>query len=209
MCWTTWPRVQRAVPVKVRLASGEVLSLSISFCRSVCRSSPYCLSLCRSAALSKSYGPWFKVKLPSYQYTIAYRISHCGEKTVAGSSYLHNGNFYLGKTSSKVILNQTAGPWFNIKMTSYQYRKSHCGNKTILRPSYLHNGISYTGKTTSLYWIKTLDSYLAMFSDDARCIKTWHPYHTCTQIFVLFQCHIVPRLTKSFSTGRIVLETTA
>ena len=45
-----------------------------------------------------------------------------------------------------------SGPWFNIKMTSYQYRKSHCGDKTILRPSYLHNGISYTGKTSS-YWI--------------------------------------------------------
>ena len=47
------------------------------------------------------------------------------------------------------------GPWFNIKMSSYQYRKSHCGDKTILRPSYLHNGISYTGKMTSLYWIGT------------------------------------------------------
>ena len=46
------------------------------------------------------------------------------------------------------------GPWFNIKMTSYQYRKSHCEDKTILRPSYLHNGIFYTGKTTSLYWIR-------------------------------------------------------
>ena len=46
------------------------------------------------------------------------------------------------------------GPWFNIKMSSYQYRKSHCGDKMILRPSYLHNGISYTGKTTSLYWIR-------------------------------------------------------
>ena len=45
------------------------------------------------------------------------------------------------------------GPWFNIKISSYQYRKPHCGDKTILRPSYLHNGISYTGKTTSLYWI--------------------------------------------------------
>ena len=36
------------------------------------------------------------------------------------------------------------GPWFNIKMTSYQYRKSHCGDKTVVRSSYLHNGISYT-----------------------------------------------------------------
>ena len=45
-----------------------------------------------------------------------------------------------------------AGPWFNIKMPSYQYRKSHCGDKTVVRPSYLHNMISNTGKN-SLYWI--------------------------------------------------------
>ena len=44
------------------------------------------------------------------------------------------------------------GPWFNIKMSSYQYRKSHCGDKTVVRSYYLHNGISYTGKMTSLYW---------------------------------------------------------
>ena len=45
------------------------------------------------------------------------------------------------------------GPWFNIKMSSYQYRKSHCGDKTVVRSSYLHDGISYTGKMTSFYWI--------------------------------------------------------
>ena len=45
------------------------------------------------------------------------------------------------------------GPWFNIKMSSYQYRKSHCGDKTVVRSSYLHNGISYTSKMSSLYWI--------------------------------------------------------
>ena len=46
-----------------------------------------------------------------------------------------------------------SGPWFNIKMPSYQYRKSHCGDKTVVRSSYLHNGISYTGKMVSFYWI--------------------------------------------------------
>ena len=50
------------------------------------------------------------------------------------------------------------GPWFNIKMPSYQYRKSHCGDKTVVRSSYLHNGISYTGKTASLYWIGALET---------------------------------------------------
>ena len=48
----------------------------------------------------------------------------------------------------------TPGPWFKIKMSSYQYRKSHCGDKTVVRSSYLHNGISYTGKMSSLYWIR-------------------------------------------------------
>ena len=48
------------------------------------------------------------------------------------------------------------GPWFNIKMSSYQCRKSHCGDKTVVRSSYLHNGISYTGKMSSLYWIRAL-----------------------------------------------------
>ena len=58
------------------------------------------------------------------------------------------------------ICHPSAGPQFNIKITSYQYRKSHCGDKTILRLSYLHNGISYTGKTTSLYWIGALVPYI-------------------------------------------------
>ena len=51
---------------------------------------------------------------------------------------------------------QQPGPWFNIKMSSYQYRKSHCGDKTVVRSSYLHNGISFTGKMSSLYWIGAL-----------------------------------------------------
>ena len=64
--------------------------------------------------------------------------------------------FSQGCRSEPCLHSLWPGPWFNIKMTSYQYRKSHCGDKTILRPSYLHNGISYTGKTTSLYWIRPL-----------------------------------------------------
>ena len=50
------------------------------------------------------------------------------------------------------------GPWFNIKMSSYQYRKSHCGDKMVVRSSYLHNEISYAGKMASLYWISSLVS---------------------------------------------------
>ena len=40
--------------------------------------------------------PWFNIKMSSYQY----RKSHCGDKTVVRSSYLHNGISYTGKLSS-------------------------------------------------------------------------------------------------------------
>ena len=79
----------------------------------------------------------------------------------ASSRPLHNidlsGQLYtsIGRWSEGQWLHHSCpGPWFNIKMTSYQYRKSHCGDKTISQPSHLHYGISYTGKTTSLYWIR-------------------------------------------------------
>ena len=67
----------------------------------------------------------------------------------------------------------TPGPWFNIKMISYQYRKSHCGDKTILRPSYLHNGISYTGKMSSLYWIRAQICVDQLDHDSCRCSGTY------------------------------------
>ena len=40
-------------------------------------------------------GPWFNIKISSQC-----RKSHCGDKTVVRSSYLHNGNSYTGKTTS-------------------------------------------------------------------------------------------------------------
>ena len=69
---------------------------------------------------------------------------------------IYNESFPVMKTKRKYRNHLpwlTAGPWFNIQMSSYKYRKSHCGEKTVLRSSYLHNGISYSGKMSSLYWI--------------------------------------------------------
>ena len=85
------------------------------------------------------------------------------------------------------------GPWFNIKMSSYQSRKSHCGS--VVRSSYFHNGISYTSKMASLYWtsplgpIVTWTSFSNVFSwrclysgskliaywlGDGLLLNTWH-----------------------------------
>ena len=41
-------------------------------------------------------GPRFNIKMSSYQH----RKSHCGDKTVVRSSYLHNGISYTGKITS-------------------------------------------------------------------------------------------------------------
>ena len=41
-------------------------------------------------------GLWFNIKMSSYQY----RKSHCGDKTVVRSSYLHNVISYSGKMAS-------------------------------------------------------------------------------------------------------------
>ena len=41
-------------------------------------------------------GPWFNMKMSPCQY----RKSHCGDKTVVRSSYLHNGISYTGKMIS-------------------------------------------------------------------------------------------------------------
>ena len=86
--------------------------------------------------------------------------------------YLSSIGFYTSKTN---FIGSTPGPWFNIKMSSYQYRKSHCRDKTILRPSYLHNGICYTGKMSSLYWIEDLISIRKM-SLKNTFVKSILPY---------------------------------
>ena len=41
-------------------------------------------------------GPWFNIKMTYYQY----RKSHCGDKMVVRSSYLHSGISYTGKMTS-------------------------------------------------------------------------------------------------------------
>ena len=46
--------------------------------------------------LQNCTGPRFNIKMSSYRY----RKSHCGDKTVVRSSYLHNGISYTGKITS-------------------------------------------------------------------------------------------------------------
>ena len=80
-----------------------------------------------------SSGPRFNIKMSSYQY----RKSHCGDKTVVRSSYLHNGISYTDKMTSlywiralnerrvdsrsEAFLNQNFAYWFFIARTTLWY----------------------------------------------------------------------------------------
>ena len=64
------------------------------------------------------------------------------------------------------FLTYSTGPWFNIKMPSYQCGKFHYGNKTVIRWSYLCNGNSYSGKMTSLFWNQPPDSHAVALQEN-------------------------------------------
>ena len=55
-------------------------------------------------------GPRFNIKITSYQY----RKSHCGDKTILRSSYLHNGVSYTGKMTSLYWIGTLAPIWHRI-----------------------------------------------------------------------------------------------
>ena len=153
--------------------------------------------------IKPSISLWARGLIQYKDDTYQYRKSHCGDKTILRPSCLHNGICYTGKTTSLYWIRAQvisiddgypwstysrtcwlvvdglavweAGPWFNIKMSSYQYRKSHCGDKTVVRSSYLHNGISYTGKMTSLHWLSLL--LLMARNEGIRCPKVHRNLH--------------------------------
>ena len=71
-------------------------------------------------------GPWFNIEMSSYQY----RKSHCGDKTVVRSSYLHNEISYTGKMSSlywirALVVKPTA-------TSSIRYSQSRSEDRNIL-----------------------------------------------------------------------------
>ena len=75
----------------------------------------------------KRPGPRFNIKMSSYQY----RKSHCGDKTVVRSSYLHSGISYTGKMASFFI---ESAPCMYVVMlnhyrSNYGKEKSSCQHK--------------------------------------------------------------------------------
>ena len=67
--------------------------------------------------------PWFNIKM-SYQY----RKSHCGDKTVVISSYLHNGSSYTGKMPSSSWMGALSAVHFALNSDIHLPWSEYCAN---------------------------------------------------------------------------------
>ena len=92
-CCVTCHRKIRYRPIMMLSYFPDVL-LFFSKCE-VLQSSDSFVSFCATVPCAAWFpsGPRFNIKMTPYQY----RKSHCGDKTVMRSSYLHNGISYTGK----------------------------------------------------------------------------------------------------------------
>ena len=85
-----------------------------------------------------------------------YRKSHCGDKTVIRSSYLHNGISYTGKMTSlywiRALVLWAEVP-FQYKDCLSQAQGFPYKDKMVSWPSYLYIMNAYAGKIASSYWI--------------------------------------------------------
>ena len=95
LCWFVGNKISIYLSKQLRLMHDDCVPFSEKlFCR---------WPDCYINLLQLISGPWINIKMAFYQY----RKSHCGDKTVVRSSYLHNGIFYTGKmTSSYWITSQ-------------------------------------------------------------------------------------------------------
>ena len=92
----------------------------VSTCQKNCKTIDLRGAQVNETSLVKLYpGPRFNLKMSSYQY----RKSHCGDKTVVRSSYLHNGISYTGKMSS---LYWIGAQGFNTSSASLPSYPSNC-----------------------------------------------------------------------------------
>ena len=94
-------------------------------------------------------GGRLNMKMPSYQY----RKSHCGDKTILRSSYLHNGISYTGKmTSLYWIRALVSRVWISNHISRYSVRCNYFSmpyisaygvNNSWARATYIHQLYNY------------------------------------------------------------------
>ena len=91
------------------IGTGPLINHYQIYLQTNCQSNIDHIAMLTNVEKISSPGPRFNIKMLSYQY----RKSHCGDKTVVRSSYLHNGISYTGRMSSLY--------WIRAQMCSFFY----------------------------------------------------------------------------------------
>ena len=105
----------------------------------ICQHQPYILeTVLTTCSCNRKYNRMSIMAMHLFSYLFSQSISRRGTIRGMGPA-IDSRHYYVN-----IYGGWQPGPWFNIKMSSYQYRKSHCGDKTVVRSSHLHNRISYT-----------------------------------------------------------------
>ena len=123
-------------------------------------------AFCNFSWTLQTPGPRFNIKMSSYQY----RKSHCGDKTVVRSSYLHNGISYTGKMASfywSRPLLATFSSFWSGQLSSRWSDRREC----------------------SWWWAQTVQG---LFEYTSALLWTWHGQWLATSHWFWFLAAILP-----------------
>ena len=107
-------------------------------------------------------GPWFNIKM-SYQY----RKSHCGDKMVVRSSYLHNGISHTGKMSSLYWIGAQKSFFVIVDITSCTLLSCNLLINVVALHWMLHSGVI---GTTKFNW-KNLNGFELIRPDERLLLE--------------------------------------
>ena len=156
-------------------------------------------------------GRWFNKKISSYQYS----KSHCGDKTVVSSSYLHNGIYYTDKVSWSLLtsLETSCHKWLNCLLflycTELLHRTKGCvysvvWAKLIIRVFFLVSSVNTCSKwiwnmetlITSHMYLFWATSGIAGYDVIAYQVGKFGSYLVCKVSLVVRSWLITPRHAK-------------
>ena len=118
--------------------------------------------------------------MPSYQY----RKCHCGDKTVVGSSYLHNGISYASKMASLYWTNPQISSWFTL-IWSDKSGTSHMKISATLNWMKIYEFCIY------LYYPWTFIAW-ALLMRVLQKLRIWFPDTSETRLYLLNRCSFSP-----------------
>ena len=139
-------------------------------------------------------GPRFNIKMSSYQY----RKSHCGDKTVVRSSYLHNGNSYTGEMTFLYWIRPRPLP----KATMNHFANVHIYGKPSLCWGVVGCKWTYLPSFKTIHFINTfkkIKASVAVYHICRDCIPSSHLWKvnvSCSQLIIVCWENMSPEVIR-------------